>query len=170
MTFYKLYSVTLKNIKDRRSICEVMALPRYLYSVTNSMQDPLISASPSSVEQERELEGDVSVLHLEEDNLSTVAEDDGENRFGNGIQLELPGQARSDIYTSARLAAAGIPNPEAEVEEENALLGIHGLSYNGLIQGDSGPATKYGTNDDSPQLRRASPTVHGSRNSTNISK
>ena len=149
-----------------------MALPRYLYSVTNSLRAPLISTSPSSLEQERELEGAVSVLHpsQDDDHLTTVPDDDGDGRFGNGVELEATGRTRSDIYTSARLAAAGISNPltEAEREEEDALLGIHGLSYNDQTHADSSP--KYGTYDDSPLIHRATPTVQGSRNSTYSSK
>ncbi len=88
-----------------------MAMPRFLYSVTASMlKAPLLNENTSDDELELALSAD-----------QNPPSEDHSDRFDQEVVLspiEIE-KTKSDIYTSARLAAAGIPDPINEEDGPN---------------------------------------------------
>lgn len=132
-----------------------MTLPRYLYSINDSMASPLLAVSRSSVEHERELEDTIAGSPVSKTHDSSSADEaldlDGDTKFGKGVELGTPGE--TNVYsTSARLAAL-----KAKEDEEDLLLAgmqpaTASNNNNFASQGDA--AYKYGSYNDSPSFNK----------------
>ena len=132
-----------------------MALPRYLYSINNSMPTPLLNDQDSDDRSEQEL---VLSADTEPEVTELADEAGGSDKFTGEVRLSSPDllepKLKSDIYTSARLAAAGIPDP---LTEERQLLGVSDdhVFHHGNPPGGEGFRKGYGTNDELPPFGRS---------------
>ena len=142
-----------------------MALPRYLYSVNNSMRAPLLKTQDSDDHREQEL---ALSANTEPEVTELTEEAGGSDRFTGDVRLSSPDllepKLKSDIYTSARLAAAGIPDPVAERQLldmsgdhvfDRSLEGGEGLG--GYHGNTTGGGQGYGTYDELPPLPHRRP-------------
>ncbi len=100
-----------------------MAMPRYLYSINDSMRDPLL-VKPENIEDD-----EVETLAMSPEH-SPIPEEDSD-RFEQDVVLSpTASEARhSDLYISARLAAAGIPAPTEARDKDNLISGAFSLTF-----------------------------------------
>ncbi len=126
-----------------------MSMPRYLYSINDSMQAPLLPDNKSTNDKEVELAISAKYSPIPEETSDKFETEETSDKFEQDVVLQLPTAAsesrKTYMYASARLAASGaiVPNED----DEDSLLGAdHRYTLNG--EDDMGATQRrYGTNN-----------------------
>lgn len=125
-----------------------MALPRYLYSIKKSGYEPLLNKNDEGLE--------LAVSAEQEPNAAGPADDSTQGKFDVTVQFSGARRdekrSKSDVYASARLAAAGIHNPTEE--EQLLLLAAEPDEHIVVGSGEGG----YGVHGDKPLVTITSPS------------